>query len=244
MSEQNALLARLTSNLHGLELRIQDACQRSDRQRESVQLVAVTKSVPLATIAALVQCGPALLGENRPQQLVERARVLQMEKDSGNRPPVQWHLIGQLQRNKIRSVLPWTSLIHSVESPSQLQQIGRIAGELSLRPRVLVQVNVSGEESKSGFSPASVREAWEGLTQIGNVDLAGLMTMAPLTDDQAVIRDSFRGLRELRDELQLRTPHIPLQELSMGMSHDFEIAIEEGATFIRVGSLLFEGCEE
>ncbi|WP_437227281.1 YggS family pyridoxal phosphate-dependent enzyme [Planctomicrobium sp. SH661] len=236
MNKPDEIKSRLQVNLAQLHSRIAAACAMAGRDATSVQLVAVTKTATVPIIESLIQCGEKHLGENRPQQLIERARSLVTSSD------LQWHLIGQLQANKIRSVLPHVTLIHSVDSLKLLQRIGRIASELQLFPRVLLQVNISGEESKSGFSADQLRTQWEELCEVESVQLAGLMTMAPLTEETDVIRQTFRGLRELRDELQANGSNVELRELSMGMSHDFEIAIEEGATLIRVGSLIFEGC--
>lgn len=238
------LQAQVQANLNGVRQRISAACTRTGRTLNEVQLVAVTKYATLEAVTALVQCGHAMLGENRPQQLIARAASLASVGaiPAGASAKLRWHLIGPLQSNKIRSVLPWTAMIHSIESIGQLQRVSRIADELGLTPEVLIQVNVSGETTKGGISPSQLRMEWPQFCLIRQVKLSGLMTMAPLTDDSAVIRHTFRGLRELRDELHERSPATGLTELSMGMSHDFEIAIEEGATLVRIGSLLFEGC--
>lgn len=243
--------ARLKYNLDQVHARIADACHRSGRRPENVTLVAVTKYAPIEFVRALITLGQLDLGENRPQQLIERANQL---RDAPRKLPggqitlPNWHLIGQLQRNKVRAVLPVATLIHSVDSRRLLQRIGDVAAELrdsgdNRTPRVLLQVNISGEKSKSGFSVEELTAAWDDLHRIPHVEIAGLMTMAPLTEDDDVIRKTFRGLRLLRDQLQARTPEQDLPELSMGMSHDFEIALEEGATLVRLGSVLFEGCQ-
>lgn len=223
--------SRLRENFAQLAMKREAACKRSGRDPRHVQLVAVTKSVPLSVVTILRKIGLTHFGENRPQQLIERAQALA--------DPIDWHLIGPLQRNKVRAVLPYARWIHSVASQQLLERMGRVAGELNLCPKVLLQVNISGEASKQGFTPDGIRREWPALLQVPNVDITGLMTMAPDTEDEEIIRTTFRGLRHLRDEL--RVDQWPLSELSMGMSHDFEIAIEEGATLIRVGSLLFEG---
>jgi pyridoxal phosphate enzyme (YggS family) len=221
--------------------RIMDLCAaayaRARRQREQpvARIVAVTKYARPDWVRELIGLGHRSLGESRPQQLVERAALF---------PGVEWHLIGQLQRNKVRSVLPCAALIHSVDSLRLLQRIGDIAGELGLVPRVLLQVNVSGETSKQGFAPEDLRTGWSGIRQVRHVQIDGLMTMAPLVDDPEQARPAFRALRELRDQLRnsaLDSTLLP--ELSMGMSNDFEVAIEEGATLVRIGSALFEGLE-
>jgi PLP dependent protein len=221
----------LKARLEAVRRRVEAACERSGRSADSVRIVAVTKYAPLDAVRELVEVGHPLLGESRPQQLIERAGLLA--------PTARWHLIGHLQRNKVRAVLPVVELIHSVDSLRLLERISQIAEELKLTPRLLLQVNVSGEESKHGFAPEELRESWSRIASTPHVNLCGLMTMAPLTDETDHIRRTFRGLKSLRDELQAATPELPLEELSMGMSHDFEIAVEEGATLVRVGSVLF-----
>lgn len=229
------VLERIAANLASVRTRIEAACRRCGRSPESVQLVAVTKYAPIEAVQALVQLGPAVLGESRPQQLLERSREI---------PGAQWHLIGHLQRNKVRPLLPHVALIHSVDSLRLLDRINEVAGDLQMRPRLLLEVNVSGEPTKDGFSPAGLKAVWEEVAEFPSVDVCGLMTMAPVTADPEQVRPVFAELRRLRDELQQAPPHLDLPELSMGMSGDFEVAIEEGATLVRIGSLLFEGCEE
>lgn len=226
---------RLAENLAGIRERIAAACLRSGRDPNDVTLIAVTKYTPLDRVRELVGLGHLTLGESRPQQLLERAGLL----PSG----VEWHLIGHLQRNKVRSILPVMALIHSIDSLRLLKRIDQVAGELGLRPRVLLQVNVSGERTKDGFPMAELETRWSEVLGYRHVEVRGLMTMAPLTEDDTLIRPVFRGLRELRDRLNVMSPEPCLRELSMGMSGDFDIAIEEGATLVRLGSLLFDGCE-
>lgn len=228
--------AQLRENLERVRSRIEDACRRCGRNPADVRLVAVTKYAPLDWVRELTALGQTVLGESRPQQLVARALRLG--------PEIAWHLIGTLQRNKVRSVLPHASLIHSVDSLKLLERIDSVAADLTLHPRVLVQVNVSGEPSKQGLAPKELMASWPAMGARQNVVLIGLMTMAPWADDCDDARPTFRGLRQLRDELRQRTgDNALLPELSMGMSNDFEVAIEEGATIVRIGSLLFEGLE-
>jgi PLP dependent protein len=209
------------------------ACRRAGRDASEVRLVAVTKSAEIAWIEAIVALGVRDLAESRPQKLCERAAVID--------PSVRWHLIGQLQRNKIRKVLPVAGWVHSVDSSTLLRRIDEIAGELGVRPRLLLEANVSGEAAKSGFSPKELSEVWPVVAAVKHVEVAGLMTMAPFSDDPEASRSVFAALRALRDQLQTRVPAIELPELSMGMSGDFEVAVEEGATMVRVGTSLFEG---
>lgn len=210
------------------------ACRRAGRDTAGVTLIAVTKMARLEWIQGLVVLGQIELAENRPQQLAERATQI-----TGHQ---RWHLIGHLQRNKARRTLPLVSMIHSVDSLRLLTTLDQLAAELNLQPRVLLEVNVSGEASKDGFRREELLAAWDQVLACRNVGVEGLMTMAPLSDNPNDARPTFVALRGLRDELRSRSPAaVALPHLSMGMSGDFEIAIEEGATFVRVGSALFEG---
>lgn len=223
--------ARIAENFRTVRARIAAACARAGRSSDSVRLVAVTKYARPEWVQALVALGVHDLGESRPQQLVERARAMG--------PGLRWHLVGPLQRNKARRVLPLVSLIHSVGSLRLLQTLDRLAEEMGRAPRVLLEVNISGETAKHGFLPEELTAAWSAVRECRSVSIEGLMTMPPLTEDVEQARPVFRRLRELRD--RLADPGRPLRELSMGMSRDFEVGIEEGATLIRVGSDLFAG---
>ena len=228
------LETQLAANLDSIRQRMQAACGRAGRPAEAVTLVAVTKYARLDWVRALTAFGTLDLGESRPQQLAARA----VELDGA----IRWHLIGHLQRNKARRILPLVARIHSVDSLRLLTFLDNLAGELDLRPPVLLEVNVSGEESKNGFAPEDLLQQWPVVLACRQVRVDGLMTMAPLHDDPERSRPVFASLRRLRDRLQeLSPPGRGLPELSMGMSGDFEVAIEEGATFIRLGSDLFEG---
>ena len=221
---------RLADNLQHVKADIASACARLGRDPSEVTLVAVTKYAELAWVRRLIELGVRDLGESRPQQLAERAK--QFPSD------VRWHLIGHLQRNKVLSVLPRAALIHSVDSLRLLERISTIAADLSQRPRVLLEVNASGEAAKDGLTVAELTSQWNALQAVPQINIVGLMTMAPLADDPEVARPVFRALRQLRNDL---ATHVPLTELSMGMSGDFTVAIEEGATLVRIGSRLFEG---
>lgn len=231
-------IERLQQNVNDVRAEIDAACAKVDRPAGSVQLVAVTKYAEwpwVVQLSALHQH----FGENRPQQLVERASQL---------PDIQWHLIGQLQRNKVRLVLPEADLIHSVDSIRLLNRIQQVATELQVKPRVLLQVNLSGEDSKSGFESDQLLNGWpDVLAATDNVEIAGLMTMAAATDDPEQTRSTFRAVRHLRNELRERASQlgqpVSLSELSMGMSGDFCVAIEEGATIVRIGSRLYDGLQ-
>jgi hypothetical protein len=227
--------SRIAENYDRFLQEVAAACARSGRAVSDVKLVAVTKYAKLAWVRALVSLGVVDLGESRPQQLCERAEQL------GADQPVRWHLIGHLQRNKVRRVLPTVTLIHSVDSVRLLERINATSQELELRPRVLLEVNVAGETAKHGFSAEALGAAWEQILDYKSVQVEGLMTMAPKVDRPDEARSVFCQLRELRDELAERSPEdVRLSELSMGMSGDFAAAVEEGATLVRIGSRLFE----
>ncbi len=210
-------------------------------------LVAVTKYVGDSIVRELAQAGCSDLGESRPQALWTKASELPdaLGKAGQERPTVRWHLVGHLQRNKIEQTLPLVNLIHSADSLRLLQAIDRAAREQGRRTPVLIEVNISGDEAKHGFSPATVEPLLPSLASLQNVELRGLMCMATREGDLDVAHRNFADLRNLRDQLaQSAPPNVSLSELSMGMSGDFEVAIEEGATIVRIGSLLFEGVEE
>ena len=225
----------ILANLENVRARIAAACERAGRDPRSVTLIAVTKYAELDWVRVLLDAGVRELGESRPQQLAERAGLLGGEID--------WYLIGPLQRNKVRPMLELGVRIHSVDNLRLLERIDRLAAELGVRPRVLLEVNISGEEAKHGFRPAELLGQWPTIAGYSHVRLDGLMTMAPYSDDPEHSRPVFRELRLLRDRLREQTPAIGLPDLSMGMSGDYEAAIEEGATLIRPGSSLFAGLE-
>lgn len=228
--------SQLETNLLSITARIDSAAVRAGRKASDVTLVAVTKYARIEWVQELVALGQTNLGENRPQQLWERAAVLPSE--------IQWHLIGHLQSNKAKRILPLVKWIHSIDSIKLLTSLDRFASEAGLRPRLLVEVNVTGEVSKDGFVPEELRRDWDLACQFQNIELCGLMTMAAPGTDSNDARPAFAMLRGLRDELQARSPdHVKLNHLSMGMTGDFEVAIEEGATLIRIGSAIFEGLE-
>lgn len=187
----------------------------------AVKLIVVTKNIPVKSIQSVYDLGCRDFGENRVQEALPK--IEEMEKD------IHWHFIGTLQKNKVKKVIRRFDLIHSVDSFELAQEISK----LGIDTKILLQVNTSGEESKQGFSPGEIEKKLPLIQKLPFVQVQGLMTMAPLTENIAEIRACFRSLRELRDRHGL-------QELSMGMSHDYMMAIEEGATMVRIGSAIFE----
>ena len=228
--------ATIQSNLARVQQQIADAAAEAGRTADDIQLVGVTKYVDAIAAQALYDAGCQQLGESRPQHLAEKAEALADV-------PIQWHMIGHLQRNKVRRVLPIVSLIHSGDSHRLLEAIDRIADEENLGSiRTLIEVNVSGEGAKHGFAPVEVKPALERIVELERVQVVGLMCMAGRGSAGDEPRRYFAALRTLRDELLPDCPsRVSLSELSMGMSGDFVAAIQEGATIVRVGSALFEG---
>lgn len=213
-----------------LQNRISAAAERSGRNASDIQLVGVSKYQSAPNIRAVMEEGLTLFGESRVQEAASKIPLLPAK--------LHWHFIGHLQSNKIRKALPLFELFHSVDSLDLALAMDRIAEEMGRFPRVLLEVNVSGEASKHGFSPTALNASLEQLLKLPRLQVEGFMTMAPLTKDPETTRPYFAQLRKLRDEAS-RAFGIPLTSLSMGMSHDFEVAIEEGATLVRIGSALF-----
>jgi pyridoxal phosphate enzyme (YggS family) len=232
--DESALRSVLVERLAGVRARVSDACRRAGRDPAGVALVAVTKTVSPRVAAVVRELGVRDLGEGRPQELWKKAEAV---------PDVNWHLVGHLQRNKIDRTVPLVALIHSVDSERVLDALDAFGRTRGTPVPVLLEVNCSGEESKGGFAPDAVPALGDGLVARAGVTVRGLMTMAAYADDPEAARPAFVKLRELRDALAVRTG-LALAELSMGMSNDFGVAVEEGATFVRVGTTLFEGLGE
>jgi len=227
--------AVLERNLQEVRRRIAEAAARSGRAAQAVTLVAVTKTVDAGLARMLCELGVRDIGENRVQEA--RAKAAQLADC-----PIRWHMIGHLQTNKARTAVRLFSLIHSVDSPRLAQALQRRAERDGLEVPVLIEVNTSGEESKFGVPPEEAAELALAVDACERLRLRGLMTMAPIVERAEEARGCFRLLRELRDrlnrDLRLRRP---LTELSMGMTQDYEVAVEEGATMVRIGTALFRG---
>lgn len=233
--EREAYLSFLKERREAILSRASDACTRSGRRLEDVDVIAVSKTVGVDEVVLAWQAGYRAFGENRPQELKRKLEgVAKYEEMAG----VRFDMIGNLQVNKINQVLGNVVLIHSVSSEHLAQAISKRAVARDLRAPVLLEVNVSGEESKSGFSPGEAKRAFEGILALPGLDVRGLMTMAP-RGDASRARSTFFGLRELRDELR-SSFGVPLGVLSCGMSDDFQIAIEEGSTLVRLGRTVFD----
>ncbi len=229
--------ATIAANLASVHERIAEAARRAGRAPDAVRLVGVTKYVEPPVARLLVEAGCRLLGESRPQQLWRKAEILQDL-------PAKWHLIGHLQRNKVARTVPLVEMIESADSPRLLEAIDGAGAAIGRRVPVLIEVNVSGEEAKTGLPVEQIEPLLEAASAWPHVEIRGLMGMASLEGGPEAARRDFAALRALRDRLRPDCPgRVSMDELSMGMSGDFEAAIEEGATIVRVGSALFEGIE-
>jgi PLP dependent protein len=219
---------KVAENLIHISKQIRNACHRVNRTPDEVKLIAVTKYVSIDRANEALEAGIINLGENRDDGLFKKWEVL------GDKPI--WHFIGSLQTRKVKNIIDKVEYIHSLDRISLAEEINKRAVK---KMKCLVQVNVSQEESKHGLVPLDVLDFIKDLRAYENISIEGLMTMAPLTDDEEQLRTCFRKLKELRDQIKnCNFDYAPCTELSMGMSNDFEIAIEEGATMIRIGTAL------
>lgn len=220
----------ISENVRHVHQKMKQAYEKTE-QNKQVQLIGVTKSVSSEVAAELLEAGVTVLGENRPEGLADKQAAL-------GRTACEWHFIGTLQTRKVRQVIDRIDVLHSLDRLHLAEEINKRAKQ---PVDCFVQVNVSGEESKQGIHPTDIHSFLHEVGQYPMIRVIGLMTMAPLTEDEQTIRSVFRSLRHLRDEVAARhLPHAPCTELSMGMSSDYEIAIEEGATYVRVGTVLVQ----
>jgi PLP dependent protein len=220
----------VSENLERVREQIARAAAKSSRTADDVELVAITKTHPAEKVREAIEAGHTLFGESRVQEA--RAKIPELPSS------VRWHFVGHLQKNKIRHALPLFEMIHSADSLSLAQEMNRIAEEEGMHPRVLLEVNVAGEGSKFGFAPNMLREQMEQLLALPRLSILGLMCIPPIAEEAEASRKYFVQLRELRDRLQTEFL-VDLAQLSMGMTQDYAIAVEEGATLVRVGTAIF-----
>lgn len=223
-------MKHISVNLSEIQERIIAAAEKAGRAPESVKLIAVSKTFPAEAVLKAYELGQRLFGENKVQELALKSAVLPRD--------IQWHMIGHLQGNKVKPAVENADYIHAADSVKLLQRIDRLAGELGRFPKILLEINISGEESKFGADTGLIKELVENAAECKNIKVVGLMTMAPFGAPENELRSVFSSLRRLRDTLQ-KEFNLDLPELSMGMSDDFEIAIEEGATMVRIGTSIF-----
>jgi pyridoxal phosphate enzyme (YggS family) len=223
-------MSSIAENLERVREQIAIAAANSGRSADDVELVAIAKTHPAEKVREAVEAGQTLFGESRVQEA--RAKIPELSSN------IRWHFVGHLQKNKVRPALPLFEMIHSVDSLALAQDINRIAEEEGLYPRVLLEVNVAGEGSKFGFAPDDLREQMEALLALPRLSIEGLMCIPPLAVESEDSRKFFVQVRELRDSLE-KEFNMKLPQLSMGMTQDFPIGIQEGATLVRVGTAIF-----
>lgn len=221
----------IADNLNQIKKAIQQAAEQAGRNPGDIRLVAVSKTQPISAVREAMEAGQVVFGENKVQELREKQPEL---------PQVQWHMIGSLQRNKVKYIAPFVHLIHSVDSERLLAEISKQAQKHDRVIDCLLQLNISEEDAKSGLNEASAGRLLEKIEDYPQVQILGLMGMAELTEDEQILRNQFGRLRKAFETFShIDHPRIHMKELSMGMSGDFPIAIEEGATLVRVGSAIF-----
>ena len=223
-------MSSVAENLERVREQVAGAAAKVGRAVDEIQLIAISKTHDAEKVRAAYGAGQTLFGESRVQEA--RAKIPELPSN------LRWHFVGHLQKNKIRHALPLFELFHSVDSIALAQEMNRIAVEEGMHPRVLLEVNVAGEGSKFGFAPEKLRAEMESLLALPRLSILGLMTIPPLAEEAEASRKYFVELRKLRDRLQTEF-HVDLGQLSMGMTNDFPIAVEEGATLVRVGTAIF-----
>ena len=233
MKDEDPLNLDIARNLKAVQDRIADTCARMGRDPRTVRLVSVTKTMGPETVRLAIQAGAVLFGENYIQEAREKCEILAPY-------PVSWHFIGHLQSNKARYAVRLFDLIHSVDSLRLATELDREARKIGKVQKILIQINIGNEASKSGIAAESAETLMRSLSGFSNISVQGLMVIPPFFDEPERVRPYFRGLRELRDSLMKSAMGgISLDELSMGMTGDFEAAIEEGATLVRIGTAIF-----
>jgi pyridoxal phosphate enzyme (YggS family) len=223
-------MEQIAENLERVKSQIADAAKKSGRSTDEIELVAISKTHDAGKVREANQAGQTLFGESRVQEA--RAKIPELPSN------LRWHFVGHLQKNKIRHALPLFELFHGIDSLDLAHEINRVAEEEGLHPRILLEVNVAGEGSKFGFKPETVRQQMEQLLSLSRVSIEGLMTIPPLSEEAEMSRKFFVGLRQLRDALE-KEFSVKLPTLSMGMTNDFPVAVEEGAALVRVGTAIF-----
>lgn len=225
-------------NYQEIENKVKQACERAGRAREEVTLIAVSKTKPLSMIEELLPLGVRDFGENKVQELTQKADALAQEEIS--EPKVRWHMIGHLQRNKVKYLVDKACMIHSVDSLRLAEEISKEAGKKGIQIPILIEVNVAEEESKFGVHMEEVEELIRQIAVLPSISIQGLMTIAPYVENPEENRSIFRNLRKLSVDIQGKSiDNVTMDVLSMGMTGDYQVAIEEGATHVRVGTGIF-----
>lgn len=222
----------IKENLKFVEENIKKACERAGRKREDVTLIAVSKTKPVSDIREAMACGITVFGENKVQEIRDKAAEIT--------EPLSWHMIGHLQANKVKYLPGVACMIHSVDNRKLADEIEKQAAKHDLVMDVLVEVNMAHEDTKFGLSPDEAIDFVKEISTLPHINIRGFMTIAPYTENPESNRVYFKGLRELKDQVNsMSIPNVHMDTLSMGMTGDYEVAIEEGATFVRVGTGIF-----
>lgn len=220
----------VAENVKNIRQRIASACRRVKRKPEEITLVGVTKTFGHLQIQEAVAAGVVDIGENYVQEATGKYQLLKNE-------PIRWHFIGHLQSNKVKDIVPWISVVHAVDSIRLGEELSNQAKKIGRKIDILIEVNTSGESTKFGVKPEETKGLVKALSECSNITVSGLMTIGPFLPDPEESRPAFRMLRELRDQCEQEGYRLP--HLSMGMTNDFEVAIEEGATMVRIGTAIF-----
>jgi len=225
-------MSNITENLDAVEKKIQAACDRAQRSRDSVTLIAVSKTKPVSDIREAMDYGIKVFGENKVQEL--RDKTSEIKED------LHWHMIGHLQNNKVKYLPGMVDMIHSVDNLKLAQEIEKQAAKHDIVMDILCEVNMAGEDTKFGLTPEECIPFVDSIKDFEHIRIRGLMTIAPYTEDPESNRQYFKGLRELLNKAnEMKLTKEPMDTLSMGMTGDYEVAVEEGATLIRVGTGIF-----
>lgn len=226
-------MSRITDNIDHVEKKIAEACERAGRPRESVQLIAVSKTKPVPDLMEALNYGHNVFGENKVQEIRDKVEAMGTEG-------IHWHMIGHLQANKVKYLIGVVDLIHSVDNDKLAAEIEKQAAKHDVVMDVLCEVNMAGEETKFGLKPEETMDFIKRISELPHLKVRGLMTIAPYTEDPESNRVYFKGLKELKDRINAEhIPGVDMDTLSMGMTGDYEVAIEEGATLVRVGTGIF-----
>ncbi len=222
----------IRDNIEAVEKNIEEACRRAGRDRKDVTLIAVSKTKPVSDIRQAMDCGMRVFGENKVQEIRDKTQEITEDVD--------FHMIGHLQANKVKYLPGKVVMIHSVDNIKLAQEIEKQFAKNDMTIDVLIEVNMAGEDSKFGLAPSEAPAFTKEISALPHLNIRGLMTIAPYTDDPESNRVYFKGLRELKDEINaMDIPGVKMDTLSMGMTGDYQVAIEEGATFVRVGTGIF-----
>lgn len=222
-------------NFENIKQRVAKAALSCGRNPDEIKIVAVSKSHPAETVANGISAGISVFGENYVQEMKDKIEQLQNKKII----QPEWHYIGHLQTNKVKYIIPYVSLIHSVDSVHLAEEISKQAKKINKTIDILIQVNTSGEQSKSGCAPEETCDIFRVVKDIENIKVVGLMTIGSFSDDEYIYRNEFRLLKSMKEQMNIKYPEVDVKHLSMGMTHDFEAAIEEGATIVRIGTAIF-----